>query len=212
MSTFIRTRLLRFASLTFTWPAHFFEQPENVPTLLPATTHHHHHPHTTIPDGRPNDTPARFSHSLYHCERQQSLRECVAAASWWLVAAGGFVVVWLFGCRGLFLAVWASVWGDVWLAGLCSLVRIQAPYEARGFWCIAAPPLPSWSQVKADNPTTTNFLQYVLLMFFQTKPTPTTVCNHRSPVGQGPCPPRLTRALVVWYWRALSTGTALGCV
>ena len=80
------------------------------------------------------------------------------------------------------MAVWASVWGVVWLAGLCSLVRIQAPYEARGFWCIAAPPLPSWSQVKADNPTTTNFLQYALLMFFQTKPTPTTVCNHRTTV------------------------------
>ena len=32
--------------------------------------------------------------------------------------------------------------------------------------------------------------------------------DHRAPVGQGPRLPRLARALGVWYWRALATGTA----
>ena len=179
--------------------------------------HHSPPPHTTTTTPTPtppyqmavpNDTPARFSLSLYHCERHQSLRECVAAASWWLLAAGGFVVVWLFGCRELFLAVWASVWGVVWLAGLCSLVRIQALYEARGFWCIAAPPLPSWSQVKADNPATTNFVQYVLLMFFQTKPTPHTHHRAQPPCARGSRPllptaykgPRGLVLACAFYW------------
>ena len=31
---------------------------------------------------------------------------------------------------------------------------------------------------------------------------------HRASVGQGPRPPRPSRALAFWYWRALVTGTA----